>query len=170
MSFETLATNRYSCRSFSTQRVDPALVDKLLEVALLAPTAANRWPLHLYVIESDQAIEGVRNATRYHFDATLFILVCYDQEKVWERRVDGENSGIDDASIVGCHLMFEVEELGLGTTWVKHFDPEALREGLSLPDHLVPVCLFPIGYKAPDAEPAKSHTIRPRVEDVVSKI
>lgn len=170
MSFEKLATERYSCRQFSSQRVDPTLVDKLLEVALLAPTAANRWPLQIFVIESDKAVEGVREATRFHFEAKLFILVCYDKEKVWERRFDGAHSGIDDASIVGCHVMFAVEELGLGTTWVKSFDPDALKRGLSLSDNLEPVCLFPIGYKAKEATPANNHTIRPRVEDVVLRI
>lgn len=170
MSFENLARDRYSCRTFKADPVDPNLIDKVLEIALLAPTAANRWPLEIVVIESKEAIESIKETTPYHFDAPLFMVVCYDKEKVWRRRFDDAHSGIDDAAIVGSHVMFAIEEVGLGTTWVKSFDPKALRHALSLADRLEPVCLFPIGYKADDAKPAKLHTIRPRMEDVVTRL
>ncbi len=66
--------------------------------------------------------------------------------------------------------MFAAESLGLGTTWVKAFDPAVLAEKLALPEHIVPVCLFPLGYKAADAKPSPSHTVRPAKEDVVKRI
>ena len=170
MTFEALAKERYSCRTFTGDKVDPKLTEQILDICLTAPTAHNNWPLEIFVIESDEAIQGVKASTRSHFDATLFILVCYDREKVWVRRFDQAHSGIDDAAIAGCHIMFAAESLGLGTTWVKAFDPAVLAEKLALPEHIVPVCLFPLGYKAADAKPSPSHAVRPAKEDVVKRI
>lgn len=167
MHFSTLVNKRYSCRSFLPKPVEPAKYEELLDLCLKAPTAHNNWPLQLHVIESTEKQEVIRAATRYHFSAPLFILICYDREKVWVRREDAAHSGIDDAAIVGCHLMLGVQTLGLGTTWVKAFNPATLSEGLNLTENIVPVCLFPIGYPSETAAPAPAHFIRPEKETVV---
>ena len=35
--------------------------------------------------------------------------------------------GMSRASIVGSHIMFTVADIGLGTTWIAHFDPAKVR-------------------------------------------
>ena len=68
--------------------------------------------------------------------------------------------GVVDASIVGSHLMFTVADIGLGTTWIAHFDPAKVRAAYALPDNIIPVAIFPIGYPNPDCVPAPGHTKR----------
>ncbi len=57
--------------------------------------------------------------------------------------------------------------LGLGTTWVGHFDPPVLRRAFNLPDDMEPVAIFPLGYPAADAKPPHLHGKRRPVADTV---
>lgn len=62
-----------------------------------------------------------------------------------------------DASIVTTHMMLEATELGVGTTWVMHFKPDAMKEEFNIPDNIEPVALLVMGYPADDAKPYPGH-------------
>ncbi len=49
---------------------------------------------------------------------------------------DEKSSGDIDASIVTTHMMLEAASLGIGSTWVMYFNPEAVREEFEVPEHL----------------------------------
>ena len=96
------------------------------------------------------------------------MLICYNKNECWTRKYDGKTCGVADACIVTTHMMLEAEELGIGTTWVMHFDPEAMRCEFEIPDNIEPVALLVMGYPAEDAEPSPLHTeFRPMEELVV---
>ena len=65
-------------------------------------------------------------------------------------------------------MMLAAWTLGVGTTWVMHFIPEAVREEFALPDHLEPTALLAMGYPAPDAAPYPAHGQRKELDEVVS--
>lgn len=57
--------------------------------------------------------------------------------------------------------------LGIGSTWIMHFIPEAVREEFQLPDTWEPVSFLALGYSAEDAKPYPSHnSIKPLAETV----
>lgn len=96
----------------------------------------------------------------------MAIIVCYDNQVSWKREYDDADLGTVDASIVGSHIMFQVADMGLGTTWIAHFDPAKVRTAYNLPDTIVPVAIFPIGYPHPDCVPAPGHTKRSDVSEL----
>ena len=167
MDFKQLASDRYSCRRLSDRKVDESTVRHLLEVQRLAPTAANRQPQRIYVLEGEDAVKTIAKATHYDFGARLFFVVCYDKDESWKRKFDGFDGGIMDAVIIGCHLDLAVAAAGLGTCWIAHFDPVALRDAMDLPVNHIPVAIFPIGYPAEDARPSRAHTDRRPLDDTV---
>ena len=64
-------------------------------------------------------------------------------------------------------MMLEAADLGIGSTWVMHFIPEAVREEFRLPENYEPVSILVMGYPAEDSKPAPSHTnIKPLPETV----
>jgi nitroreductase len=168
MTFLELAQNRYSVRKFSSKPVEKEKIDLILRAAQLAPTAVNYQPQHILVIESEEALEKFRRCTKYHFDAPMAFLICYDKEISWKRGFDGLDNGNIDASIVTTHMMLEAADLGLGTTWVGYFDPKLVIETFEIPERLVPVALLPVGYPAEDARPSHKHTQREPLENIVS--
>ncbi len=92
---------------------------------------------------------------------------CRHTAVAWIRPYDGYNSGTIDAAIVGTHIMLAVHDLGLGTTWVGHFNPGVFSKTYSLPADMEPIALFPIGYPAPDAKPSHLHGKRRPPEETV---
>ncbi len=169
MDFLELAAKRYSLRQFSPRKVEKEKIDRILEAGRLAPTACNNQPQRILVLESEETLEKLKKCTPCHFNAPLAFLVCYDNRQSWKRSYDGKEFGDIDASIVGTHLMMEAADLGLGTTWVGYFDPEAVVREFALPDYIVPVALFPAGYPAENAAPNREqHFSRKPLEQTVS--
>lgn len=151
--FKALATERYSVRKFDTKPVEQKKVDAILAVARLAPTAHNYQPQRLLVLNTADSLNKLKDCTNGHFNAPLAIIVCYDNQVSWKREYDDADLGTVDASIVGSHIMFQVADMGLGTTWIAHFDPDKVRTAYNLPDNIIPVAIFPIGYPLQTAYP-----------------
>lgn len=165
MDFLELAKQRYSVRSFRPDSVPEELIEKILEAGNAAPTACNRQPVRIIAAKSPEALEKFRRCTECHFNAPLGFVICADSSREWARSYDGKRSGDIDAAIVTTHMMLEAAALGLGTTWVMYFNPEAVRAEFELPGNLEPVALLPAGYPAENAKPSLSHTMfRPREE------
>ena len=167
MTFTELARERYSVRRFSNRKVEPAVLNQILEAGRLSPTACNYQPWKILVLQSEEALTRLKECTRYTFAAPLALLVCADNEKSWKRPGDGHSSSDIDASIVGTHLMLAAADLGLGTTWVGFFDAAKIRDIYNIPAALEPVCLFPLGYPAEDCKPAENHSKRHPLSEMV---
>ena len=157
MDFLTLAQNRYSVRKFQDRPVTENDLEKILKAGHLAPTGCNKQPQRILVIDSQENIEKLKECTRCHFDAPTALLICYDKTDCWVRKYDDKNCGVCDASIVTTHMMLEASEIGVGTTWVMHFNPFKIREAFAVPETYEPVALLVMGYPAPDAEPNPRH-------------
>lgn len=62
-----------------------------------------------------------------------------------------------DLGIAVEHMVLAAEALGLGSCWVRLFNPQQIHENLGLPEQVEVVALLPIGY------PAESPLSRPRL-------
>lgn len=167
MDYSQLVKDRYSVRKLDSRPVEESKVAAILEAARVAPTAVNKQPQRLLVLRDQKSMEKLKECTPYSFGAPMAIAVCCNRDEAWVRPYDNDNSGIIDAAVVGTHIMLAVHDLGLGTTWVGHFDPVMFRKNFNLPDNVEPVVVFPIGYLAPDAKPAHLHAKRRPLEETV---
>ena len=167
MEYTQLIRERYSVRKFSSEPVSEATLLAILEAARLAPTAVNNQPQRILVLRDAAGMKKLKACTPFTFDAPLALAVCYNKDEAWLRPYDSDNSGRIDATIVGTHIMLAVHDLGLGCTWVGHFDPALFREAFRLPDNIEPVALFPIGYPAAEAKPSPLHGKRRPLEETV---
>ncbi len=156
--FLELAAKRYSVRKFLDRPVRQEDIDRILAAGHLAPTACNRQPQRILVINSKEGALKLRKCTECHFGAPAALLVCYDRDDCWQRKYDGIKSGEIDASIVATHMMLQAACLGVGMTWVMYFLPEAFKEEFGIPEHIEPVALLLMGYPAEDARPAPGHS------------
>ena len=95
------------------------------------------------------------------------MLVCYNKNETWKRPYDGALSAPVDAAIVTTHMMLEAQNLGVGSCWVMHFDPCAMREAFCIPEHCEPLALLVMGYPAEGAKPLELHTTVRPLDEVV---
>lgn len=167
MEFTQLIKERYSVRKFSGEPVSDEAVQAILDAARVAPTAHNNQPQRILVLRSAESMEKLKEATACTFHAPMAMVVCVNRDEAWVRPFDADNSAIVDASIIGTHVMLAVHNLGLGATWVAHFDPVALRRLFNIPLNITPVGIFPIGHLSPEARPARLHEQRRPLEETV---
>jgi len=167
MGFLELAQKRYSCRSFENKMVEQEKIDKILEAGRLSPTGRNLQPQRILVLTDKEKLNKLSECTKYGWNAPVIMIICYDRNVSWKRKQDGREGGDIDASIVTTHMMFEIAELGLGTTWIGSFDPEKVKEVYHIPDFYEVVALLPIGYPSDEAKPSDNHEKRLPLEETV---
>ena len=151
--FQLLARERYSCRNFKDTPLTDWQVGQILEAARVAPTAANRQPVHVWVVKSPEALEKLKGATDYTYGAPVVFMVGAKPDAAWVRKYDGKNGADVDAAIVGTHIMLEASALGLGNVWVGSFDPARIKADFPETEGYEIVCLFPVGVPAAAAGP-----------------
>ena len=167
MDFIQLAEKRFSVREFSDRKVEKEVVEKIVKAGQLAPTACNLQPQRIFVIESEDALAKLRKCTACHYNAPLAFLVCFDKEECWKREFDGKFSGDIDASIVCTHMMLEAADLGVGSTWVMYYIPEAVKEEFELPDSLESTAILVMGYPGEGTMPSPQHQQKKPAEETV---
>lgn len=167
MDFLDLAKERYSCRYFDTEKqIEQEKIDKILEAARIAPTGRNSQSQRILVLTDKKELEKLSGCTQYGWGAPLVMVVCYDKNESWKRTCDGADGGIIDMSIITTHMMLEVTNLGLGSTWVGAFDPAKAKEIYNIPENYEVVAILPIGYPSEQAHPSRLHNDRKEINEI----
>lgn len=139
---------RCSVRSYSAEPVEQFKVDAMLEALRLAPSAVNRQPWQVYVVQSEEGRTGIQASydRDWFRSAPLYFVLCGNHTESW-KRADGKDHCDIDVAIAAEHLILEATELGLGSCWVCNFKADVCRETLKLTDdNLEPVVIIPVGY------------------------
>ena len=157
MDFLELAKNRYSVRDFKRDKVPTDVIEKILEAGYVSPTACNRQGIKITVVNSEEGISKFKKCTECHFNSPLAMIVSYDKNLSWDRPYDHEKSGPIDASIVATHLMLEAYNLGIGSTWVMYFIPEAIITEFEFEPNFEPIVCLPMGYPSDNSIPSNLH-------------
>lgn len=153
MDFHTLIKNRYSVRAYRSDPVEKEKLDKVLEAARLAPTAANRQPFRIIVIQTEGRQKEMRRMydRDWFVEAPILICVCAVKSEAWVSR-EKRNYVYVDVAIVMDHIILAATDLGLGSCWIGAFDKDVAREVFGLPEDLEPVVMTPLGYGADQPE------------------
>ena len=156
--FLSLVQKRRSIRRYEDKPVEPEKIDRLIEVALRAPSSRgfNPWD---FVVVTDRILLEKLSKSKPHGasflkDASLGIVVCADPEKcdVW----------IEDASIASIYIHLAAESMELGSCWIqirKRMHDQAktaeqyIRELLNIPKNLNIESMIAIGYPAEKKSP-----------------
>lgn len=151
--------SRSSIRKYTTQAVSAEIVEKLLRVAMSAPSAGNHQPWHFVVIDDRElldAIPAVHPYSQMLKEAPLAILVCGDlqldkQAGLW----------VQDCSAATENLLLAAHALKLGAVWLGVYPREkrmaGLRELLLLPENVIPFSLISIGHPAEEKSPSNRY-------------
>lgn len=110
MDFIEIAKKRYSVRSYKDKKVEEEKLKKILRAAHVAPTAANRQPVRLIVVQSSEGLAKIAKGENL-YGALLAIIVCTDYNKAWVRPYDKKQIGEYDATVLIFYSSF-VQKMG----------------------------------------------------------
>jgi len=144
-----LISKRYSVRAYKSDPVEEEKIQKILDAARMAPSAANRQPFQLIVIKTGGREEELRKIYNrdWFVQAPLVICAVGIHDKAWTR-YDEVKYTQTDVAIAMDHLILAATYLGLGTCWIAAFNPDRAREVLNLPPNVEPLIFTPLGYPA----------------------
>ena len=166
--FLSLAKKRYSCRSFSSQKIEKEKLNAILEAGRIAPSAKNKQALRFVVLDDEESIQKLKKVTSCTYNSTCVIAVCYLKEECWCRPFDNKLSGDVDASIACTFMMLEATELEVESVWVMWFDNEKMKEEFDIPSYMEVSSLLVLGYPSNEAEPSINHEKRKSIQELVS--
>ncbi|MHC1590549.1 MAG: nitroreductase family protein [Candidatus Helarchaeales archaeon] len=165
--------SRRSVRRFSTKKVDKKILKEMLEAARWAPSAGNRQPVEILVIQNEEMRKKISELTghkRYEFCPVIF-LACINNEraKIKYGKKIGEYLAIIDSAIAVQNMMLVAAAHGLGTSWgdVIGAQKQAVRELFNLPDFIEPFTFIPIGYPGYEEGQGGSRAERRKLEEMV---
>lgn len=166
MSFSQLILQRYSVRKFDSRPIPGDALSRILEAGQLAPTACNNQPQRILVLEGD-SMKNLSGCTPCLYGQSIALVLCYDKTESWKSK-SGREIGDVDTTLVLAQMMYQAQELGIGSLIVGIYKEDLLRERFHIPNHYEIVSLLMLGYPAEDCQPhPKLHSERkPLVETV----
>ena len=135
MEFKEVVKNRFSCKKFSSRKVEPEKLTAILEAGKLAPTAKNLQEQHVYVVQSEQMLAKIDGVTPCRYGAPTVLVVAFDKNNVFTYPGGKRDSGVEDASIVATHMILAAADEGVDSCWINFFDPEKMEKALGLPEN-----------------------------------
>lgn len=155
--FEAISKRR-SIRKYKDIEVEDEKLQNILEVARIAPSAANRQEWKFIVVkdkESREKLAEAANGQQFVAEAPVTIVACStESERVMPC---GQYAYTVDISIAVAFMILEATELGLGTCWLGAYDEEKVRNILSIPERIRVPAMFTLGYadESPHQRPRK---------------
>lgn len=174
---EALIASRRSVRRYKREGVDPALIRRMLEAAVQAPTAINQQMVHLTVVDTPEAMDRLRKKTNAAAFKTIregrlpagyeriadFLVGATEEDDIIFRNAPhllvASAPPTSVAPMADCHIAMSYFELvaashGIGTVWdgiakamMTAVTPEC-RDLLGIPaDHEI-VCVMAFGRSA----------------------
>lgn len=170
MEFSDVIKNRYSCKKFSSEQIGKDKLDAILEAGRVAPTAKNLQEQHIYVVQSERALETIDKLTPCRYNAPTVLIVAYNKNNVFTYLGDKRNSGIEDATIVATHLMLAAYNEGVDSCWINFFNPDELAKAFNLPEDEEILMLLDLGVADKTTTPLPNHNSRKALTETVSFI
>ncbi len=154
--------SRRSIRRFTNDPIPKEDLMQILEAAIWAPSAGNCQPWEFIIVENEETKRRIAEAALAQMwiaSAPVVIVVCANIPRTsWRYGKRGETLYcIQDTAAAIQNMLLTAHALGYGTCWVGAFNEEAIRSVLSIPRHVRPVAIIPIG------KPAESPSPPPRI-------
>ena len=153
--FEAIRKRR-SIRQFTSQEVRDDYLNKILESAILAPSAGNLQSWYFIVVRNNSLKEKLSKAAWNQaciIAAPVVIVVCCDLGHIAPYGKRGsELFTLHDTGAAIENMLLTCTDIGLGSVWVGTFDEVEVAETLGLNwNEFRPVAIIPVGF--PGEEP-----------------
>lgn len=194
MDFATAVRARRMVRHFTPDPIDPAAIDRMLELARRAPSAGYTQGQAFVVVTDPERRRQVarccdpsghyEQAFGYDWvaEAPVQLIPCADEAAYHRRYQEPDKLGPDgrekvwpvpywyvDAGMSAMVLLLAAVDEGLAAGYAGVPDMAGLRELLGIPDGVYPIGVIPVGHPAPDVKSPSLKRGRKPLESVVHR-
>jgi len=154
---------RFSVRSYRDRAVEDDTLQRILNAGRLAPSGRNGQHWTFIVVRDAERRAALAEAAEQPFLAEAPVILAVVDTGGGHVMACGVPAGPVDCAIAMDHMVLAATAEGLGTCWIGHFDQDACRRILNVPEPNVIIEMLPMGYPAA-TPPDKS---RKPLDDVV---
>ena len=152
MNIYELIKKRKSVRNYKPKAVEKEKLERILNSALLAPSAKNKQEWRFVVVSDKEKREKLSIAAKNQnslSEAPIVIACCAETDNY--EMTCGQKSYPIDLSIIIDHITLLAVEEGLGTCWIGAFHENEAKKILDIPDNVRIVELLTLGYPSDDS-------------------
>jgi len=145
---------RFSVRSYEDRPVEAQTLQRILDAGRLAPSGRNSQPWKFVVVQEAQRRQALAEACDQPFVAAAPVVIAVvglSPDAVMHCGIPGDPV---NCAIAIDHMTLAATAEGLGTCWIGHFDQDACRKLLNVPDSAKIVEMLLLGHPAA-SPPAK---------------
>ena len=154
---------RKSVRTYSDKKVEKEDLEKLLRVAMAAPTAMNSQPWVFIVVDKKETLESLGEQLPYAEmlkEAQAAIIVCGDMKKALEG--EAREYWVQDCSAATENILLAAESMGLGAVWTGVYPIKEriniVKVEMNLPENIIPLNVIPIGWQTGKEKPKQKYS------------
>ena len=144
--------SRRSIRKYTNENVSNELIEKLIDAARYAPSSHNSQPWEFVVVRDKEKIKKLSKThmrSGFLVNAPVVIVVCVDTKKceLYPGNICSTSAAVEN-------ILLAATGLNLATCWVYAHESEDyknenyIRKILDIPEHLLVLCMIPVGYAA----------------------
>ncbi len=153
---------RRSIRRYQERPVEAEKLELLLQAAMAAPSAMNCRPWEFVVVTEAEKLEQFRRRLIFgNRNAPAAIVVCGNPRR--SKNPTARLFWVQDCAAATENILLAATALGLGTVWIGVYPVNGfvrvVREVISLPRHVTPLCIVYVGYPAEEKPPRTQYDI-----------
>ncbi|MBE6039039.1 MAG: nitroreductase [Anaerofustis stercorihominis] len=150
MEFTEVIAGRESVRKYDGRKPSEEQLLQILEAGRLAPTAYNKQPQRVFILESEEALAKMDSVHPCRYGAAVVLLVCGD--KSVSAGNGSDSTALIDATIAATHMLLAAHNAGVDSVWAGVHQPEETREVFGLSEDMIPVCFIDLGFRPTDSD------------------
>ena len=149
--------SRKSVRKFLDEPVPNDVLESVLKAGMAAPSAMNRQPWAIEVVNDKEILNGLSAMLPYGRleTAPVAIIVCGDMSKTLEG--NARDFWVVDCSMMAENILLAAHSHGLGAVftgaWPTKERGDKVKEYLGMPENYEVLGVIPMGYPAENPEP-----------------
>jgi nitroreductase len=143
---------RRSVRSFSDEPVPDEIIEEAIYMANLAPSVGNQQARDFIVVRNRATIEKLvtfAHGQSFIGQASVIIVCCANHDRIITYGPRGRDLyAIQDVAASVENMLLYLTSQDYAGCWIGVFDEDKVSEALSLPSHVRPEVMLPIGKAA----------------------
>lgn len=157
-----LIVTRRTIRQFKPEALSRQVLEKMVDAARLAPSAANRQPLEYVIVDNSEVCRKIFPCLRWAGyikprgnpkpgqEPAAYIIILVNTEINSKEYIWDAGASIE-------HIILTAWEVGIGSCWLLSIEREPIRDILKVPEKYLIDSVVALGYPAE----------QPQVEDLV---
>ncbi|WP_231963872.1 nitroreductase family protein [Thermococcus chitonophagus] len=143
----TIIKGRRAVRKFDDKQIPLHDLKEILEAGIWAPSASNIQPWEFILVTEKQKIEKIKLVSPGLFgNPAALVILCINKERAKKGGRLGEKYALMDIAMAAQNMMLVAYSKGIGSCPVVSFNRVAVKEILSIPEHVDPVLILTLGY------------------------